>query len=124
MTTVFITLASVAIVLFITSMFMNDRLKDIEEQVEQLSIQAMQDTYLVKKKLNVLEEELLAGDLEKPGAKPFTSHQNFSKPRLEQTIKSMYRGGYSKERIAEETQLSQEDIHSIVSKIEVKGVRQ
>ncbi|WP_173916141.1 hypothetical protein [Halobacillus sp. Marseille-Q1614] len=119
MTTVLITLASVAVILLIASFFMNDRLKDVEDQVEQLSIQAMQDTYQVKKKLNVLEEELLSGDESGLPAKK----QYFSKPRLEQTIQSMYRGGYSKERIAQETQLNVEDVHSIVSQLEVKGVR-
>jgi hypothetical protein len=49
----------VAIVLFVLSFFMNDRLEDLESQLEQFSISTMQDTYQMKKKIKILEEELL-----------------------------------------------------------------
>ncbi|MBY7143370.1 hypothetical protein KFZ56_09970 [Virgibacillus sp. NKC19-3] len=53
----------VAIVLFISSFFMNDKFKDLESQVEQLSISTMQDTYQMKKKINILEEKLRSEDI-------------------------------------------------------------
>ncbi|WP_373892821.1 hypothetical protein ACUL41_08940 [Virgibacillus natechei] len=53
----------VAVVLFILSFFMNDKFKDLESQVEQLSISTMQDTYQMKKKIKILEEELLPEDI-------------------------------------------------------------
>ncbi len=53
----------VAIVLFILSYFMNDRIEEVESQLEQMSITTMQDTYQLKKKIKVLEEELLPSDL-------------------------------------------------------------
>ncbi|MFS0751435.1 hypothetical protein [Oceanobacillus sp. 1P07AA] len=53
----------VAVVLFILSYFMNDRIEEVESQLEQMSITTMQDTYQLKKKIKVLEEELLPGDL-------------------------------------------------------------
>ena len=53
----------VAIVLFILSYFMNDRIEEVESQLEQMSITTMQDTYQLKKKVKVLEEELLPSDL-------------------------------------------------------------
>ncbi|MEW9677929.1 hypothetical protein ABRT01_17545 [Lentibacillus sp. L22] len=56
---VLITLIAVAVVLFILTFFMNDKFADLESQVEQLSISSMQDTYQLKKKIKVLEEELL-----------------------------------------------------------------
>lgn len=49
----------IGIVLFILSFFINDRLEEVESQLEQLSITTMQDTYQLKKKVSVLEEELL-----------------------------------------------------------------
>ncbi|GIO23129.1 hypothetical protein [Oceanobacillus sp. J11TS1] len=49
----------IGIALFILSFFINDRLEEVESQVEQLSITTMQDTYQLKKKVTVLEEELL-----------------------------------------------------------------
>ncbi|MFD1066255.1 hypothetical protein [Oceanobacillus locisalsi] len=49
----------IGIALFILSFFINDRLEEVESQLEQLSITTMQDTYQLKKKVSVLEEELL-----------------------------------------------------------------
>lgn len=58
-----IAVIAVGVVLFILSFFMNDRIEDLESQLEQFSITTMQDTYQMKKKIKVLEEELLTEDL-------------------------------------------------------------
>jgi hypothetical protein len=58
------TIAIIAIALFILSFFLNDRFEKIESELEQLSISTMQDTYQLKKKVKVLEEELLTEDFE------------------------------------------------------------
>lgn len=60
-----ISILIIAVILFVLSFFMNDRLEELENQVEQLSISTMQDTYQMKKKVKILEEELLSGGLEK-----------------------------------------------------------
>lgn len=53
----------IAVLLFVLSFFMNDKFEDLENQIEQLSISTMQDTYQIKKKVKVLEEELLTDDI-------------------------------------------------------------
>ncbi|WP_164216114.1 hypothetical protein [Virgibacillus sp. YIM 98842] len=58
-----IALIAAGVVLFILSFFMNDRIEDLESQLEQFSITTMQDTYQMKKKIKTLEEELLTGEL-------------------------------------------------------------
>ncbi|GAB3795503.1 hypothetical protein [Virgibacillus kimchii] len=58
-----IALIAVGAVLFILSFFMNDRIEDLESQLEQFSITTMQDTYQMKKKIKILEEELLTEEL-------------------------------------------------------------
>ncbi|MFC2948167.1 hypothetical protein [Virgibacillus sediminis] len=58
-----IAIIAVAVVLFVMSFFMNDRFKEMESQLEQLTLTTMQDNYLMKKKLKVLEEELLPQEL-------------------------------------------------------------
>ncbi|MUV39631.1 uncharacterized protein JNUCC1_03515 [Lentibacillus sp. JNUCC-1] len=50
----------VGLVLFIVSFFMNDKMSDIEGQIDQLQITTMQETYQMKKKIKILEEELLS----------------------------------------------------------------
>ncbi|MFC4320778.1 hypothetical protein [Litchfieldia salsa] len=54
-----ITLLGLAIVLLVFSFFKRDSIKDLEEQVEELSMSLIQETYQLKKKISVLEEELL-----------------------------------------------------------------
>jgi low affinity Fe/Cu permease len=58
-----IAIIGVAVILFILSFFMNDRMEDLESQLEQFSITTMQDTYQMKKKIKILEEELLTEEL-------------------------------------------------------------
>lgn len=53
----------VAVVLFILSFFLHDKFADMENQIEQFSITTMQDTYQIKKKIKILEEELLSDDI-------------------------------------------------------------
>ncbi|MFD1363051.1 hypothetical protein [Lentibacillus salinarum] len=52
----------VAVVLLILSFFTNDKIADLESELEQLSISTMQENYQLKKKVNILEEELLTDD--------------------------------------------------------------
>ena len=63
MLTVIITIIVIAVVLFILSLFMEDKTAHLESEVEQLSITTMQETYQLKKKVKVLEEELLPENL-------------------------------------------------------------
>ncbi|WP_249871091.1 hypothetical protein [Oceanobacillus saliphilus] len=58
-----ITIIIVAVVLFVLSYFMNDRMEELENQLEQFSITTMQDTYQMKKKIKILEEELMPEDI-------------------------------------------------------------
>ncbi|GFZ77732.1 hypothetical protein GCM10010978_19130 [Compostibacillus humi] len=58
-----ISIIVIAIVLFVLSYFVNDRFEQLEGQVEQLSISMMQDTYQIKKKLKLLEEEVLPEEM-------------------------------------------------------------
>ncbi|WP_405101182.1 hypothetical protein [Oceanobacillus sp. FSL H7-0719] len=54
-----ITILAIGVILFVLSYFMNDRLEEVENQLEQFSITTMQDSYQMKKKIKILEEELL-----------------------------------------------------------------
>ncbi|CDQ39648.1 MULTISPECIES: hypothetical protein [Virgibacillus] len=57
-----ISIIVMGIVLLAISFFMNDRIEEVESQLEQFSITTMQDTYQMKKKIKILEEELLTED--------------------------------------------------------------
>src|SRR5690606_19078050 len=49
----------VSIILIVVSFFLPDHTKELSDDVEQLSIQMYQESFQIKKRLKVLEEELL-----------------------------------------------------------------
>ncbi|WLR46263.1 hypothetical protein LC065_11730 [Halobacillus litoralis] len=121
---VFGTLTAVALGLFILSYFMNDRMKELENQVEQVNMTMMQSNYQLKKKMKILEEELLAEDLSqeimKQPPKKKEAPQSLS---LLDTVLSMYQKGYKTHYIAKQTNLSEYDVHSMIQQQKSGGVR-
>ncbi|GGB29293.1 hypothetical protein F3157_00060 [Virgibacillus dakarensis] len=108
---VLITLIAVAVVLFVLTFFMNDKFDDLESQFEQFSISTMQDTYQLKKKIKILEEELLAEDM----ANDIQPQQRMGiKPLLIQKVHALHEQGYSTETIAKQTELNSSDIKAIL----------
>lgn len=55
-----ITLLCIAILLFLVSFIKKDSLTNIEKSIDELSLQHMQDVYQLKKRIRILEEELLS----------------------------------------------------------------
>lgn len=60
-----IVLLSISILLFFFSFFQRDRTKEVEKQVENFSISLMQEIMKLKKRVNILEEELMIMDYDK-----------------------------------------------------------
>ncbi|WP_312092176.1 hypothetical protein [Niallia sp.] len=59
---VMLVILGISLFLLILSFFLRDPIKDLREEIDQLSIQQVQELYKIKKKLKVLEEELLIGE--------------------------------------------------------------
>ncbi|MGM8365137.1 hypothetical protein ACLIBG_06570 [Virgibacillus sp. W0181] len=110
MLNVIIALIAVAIVMFILSFFMNDKFQQLETQLEQFSISTMQDTYQMKKKIKILEEELLTDDVTVGTISPNIKN----KPLLIQKVYHLNQQGYSTEDISRQTELSEHDIQAIL----------
>ena len=113
MTYVLITLISVAVVLIILSFFMNDKFSELEKQLEQFSISAMQDTYQMKKKIKILEEELLSENISETILP--TNGTNNNKPLVIQKVYHLQQQGYSTDEIAGQTGLNNNDVHTILN---------
>ncbi|WP_237458377.1 hypothetical protein [Pontibacillus yanchengensis] len=120
-----LTLFGVAFALYVLSFALKDRFNDLEEQVEQLSMTTMQESYQLKKKMRILEEELLVDDVTTTmftGARPqykqktsesqanTTSTSETHQPPLVQKVLHMYEKGYTTNEIAQETSLKEHDI--------------
>lgn len=109
---VLITLISVAVVLIIISFFMNDQFGELEKQIEQFSISTMQDTYQIKKKIKILEEELLAENISETVMPTNPALKN--KPLVIQKIYHLYQQGYSIAEIAKQTDLNDSDVQAVL----------
>jgi|SRR5699024_6557138 len=105
------TLFAVGVVLLIISFFMSDRFSELESEFEQFSISTMQDTYQMKKKIEILEEELLTdGNL----TSNLLKHTD-SEPRVIQRVIQLHEQGLSVVDIAHRTKLSNYDIQTIIT---------
>lgn len=60
-----IALLAFAILLLVLSFFKRNKQDELEQQIEQLSLQMMQENYKIKKQLAVLEEEIIGHPLHK-----------------------------------------------------------
>ncbi len=105
-----VALLVVGIVLLIISFFSQDKFKQIENQIEQLSLSTLQDSYQTKKKLKVLEEELLPNQID------FGDFKKKSSPIFDR-VESMYEEGYSIAQISQATQLSEYDVEMLINQL-------
>lgn len=110
---IFVSVVVIALILLVVSSFMDDRIEQLEEQFEQFSISTMQDTYQMKKKIKILEEELLTENIIQ------TENNNIppalqDKPLLLQKVYHLHQHGYSHEDIAQQTNLERHDVQTIL----------
>lgn len=108
-----IVLFSISILLFIISFFMNDPVKSVKEELDQLSIQMLQDTYQLKKKVRILEEELLVPETNIP--EPVGRKTN---DIIKKQVTLLHMQGLSIEQIAKQSALTEEEVYSIIQENE------
>ncbi|WP_100406802.1 hypothetical protein [Bacillus solitudinis] len=106
-----IILISVAILLFILSIFQKDRTKEVERQMENFSITLMQEIYQLKKKIRILEEELLIGHQPLPKS----SHsRSTTKQQLLEDVVRLYNEDFTIEEIALKTTLTTMEVEGLL----------
>lgn len=110
---IFVSVVAIGLILFAVSFFMDDRVQQLEDQLEQFSIATMQDTYQMKKKIKILEEELLTESFETKDTTNIPSALR-NKPLLMQKVYHLHQHGYSHEDIARQTDLDSHDIQTIL----------
>ncbi|MRG86594.1 hypothetical protein [Salinibacillus xinjiangensis] len=112
-----ITLVVVGIILFILSFFTNDKFKDLEDQIEDVSISTLQETYRLKNKMKVLEEELLVSDSVSSDLDIPTPSSDEKQPPVYDQIKKLHDVGFSIDQIANSTALKVHDVRAILQQI-------
>ncbi|KIL79710.1 hypothetical protein [Bacillus badius] len=110
-------LAAAGIVFLLLSFFVKDRSRLLEKEVEDLSLQFLQETYQLKKKIKVLEEELLIGppvtSLQKTAAADETAA--VVNEILKNQVISLYYQGVKLEDIARQSSLSLSQVRQILT---------
>ncbi|BDG46514.1 MULTISPECIES: hypothetical protein [Parageobacillus] len=107
-----IALLGLSLFLFFISFFAKDDVKQIEEQLDQLTLSFAQETYQLKKRLQVLEEELLIRHESPPHIAP--AHDNDRSAFTKNRVFTLYKQGLSYEQIARETALTTEEVRMIL----------
>lgn len=124
---VLISLLSFSILLLIISFFQKDPVQVLRDEMDQISIQQMQEMYQIKKKIKILEEELLVQDEEMSPAVSHSVIRNNPKREIHEIIKnqvwSLAQQGLSIDQISLQSSLSYEDVRSILLEYGSKGVQ-
>lgn len=111
----FIGLVSFSILLLVISFFQRDRYRDIEKDIEELSMNVLQEHYQLKKRIRVLEEELMVD-----GDAPLKRTPPVRKP-IHEVVKNqviaLYQQGIPVEQIAKQSALSKAEVKQLISKL-------
>ncbi|CEE02036.1 MULTISPECIES: hypothetical protein [Bacillaceae] len=108
-------LMAIAIILIVVSFFLPDRTKELSNEVEQLSIQMYQENFQIKKRLKILEEELLIpGDMDKN-----PSQAKNPNPIIVGQVRLLHEQGLTVEQIAKQSALSEDEVKQILETIKV-----
>lgn len=108
-------LLGVSILLFIISFFIKDPYKDLKNELDQFSMQQIQEIYQLKRKIKILEEELLIDDREFQAS---STPQQAQKKEIHAIIKNqvwtLAQQGVSIDQIAIQSSLSIDDVQTII----------
>lgn len=101
----------IAVLLIVASFVMPDYSKQVKEDVDQLSIQLYQETYQIKKRLKVLEEELLIPNNDLSLNKQSSKKVN---PIIVNQVHLLNEQGLSVDQIAKQSALTIEEVNEIL----------
>ncbi|MGD6847221.1 helix-turn-helix domain-containing protein [Rossellomorea aquimaris] len=112
----FIGLVSFSILLLVISFFQRDRYRDIEKDIEELSMNVLQEHYQLKKRMRVLEEELMVnGDAPLQRTSPV---RNPIHEVVKNQVIALYQQGIPVEQIAKQSALSKSEVQQLISKLQ------
>ncbi|MBS8264906.1 hypothetical protein DYI25_10685 [Mesobacillus boroniphilus] len=110
-----------AALLFAISFFMKDPYKELREEIDQLTIQQIQDLYQIKKKLKVLEEELLVNDTNLEKHSSFNTGKKQIHDIIKNQVWSLAQQGMDINQIAKQSSLTNQEVQEIINEFVDKG---
>ncbi|NHM30315.1 hypothetical protein [Neobacillus terrae] len=127
MAAIMLGLLGFSIILFIISFFQRDTYKSLKDEFDQFTMQQVQENYLLKKKLKVLEEELLVNDIEAPSV-PLRFKEEGSRNQkreihdiIKNQVLALAQQGKPIEQIAQQSSLSINEVYAILKELSEWG---
>jgi len=115
MNTLFISLFGISILLMILSFFLKDPYKQLREEIDEINMQQLQEMYQIKKKLKILEEELLVNDIElSPPLSKIDSNHTMVHEIIKNQVRSLAGQGTPIEQIARQSSLPVKEVQAIL----------
>lgn len=121
---IFVGLLGFSILLFILSFFLKDPYKQLRAEIDENAMNQIQEIYMIKKKIKLLEEELLLDDASfQPGTKLSSNLvPNYAPPapkkEIHEIIKnqvwSLAQQDVSIDQIAKQASLTKEEVEAIL----------
>jgi Mor family transcriptional regulator len=118
---IIISLFVLAALLFAISFLLKDPYKELREEIDQLTIQQIQDLYQIKKKLKVLEEELLVSDTTLEKQSSFNTGKKQIHDIIKNQVWSLAQQGMDINQIAKQSSLTNQEVQEIINEFVDKG---
>ncbi|MGD7043973.1 hypothetical protein [Jeotgalibacillus proteolyticus] len=118
MQTAALIVAGIVILLLVLSFFIKDRSKSNEQEIEDLSMNLYQEISQLKKRIKVLEEELMVDTKFIPSKKAPSAPKTVQKKPINEIIVnqvlSLHKQGVSTDQIITLSSLPKEEVQSII----------
>ncbi|WP_442594935.1 helix-turn-helix domain-containing protein [Neobacillus sp. D3-1R] len=118
MSTIMLGLLALAVILILLSFFLKDPYDALKEEMDQMTLQQAQEMYQIKKKISVLEEELLMDDFnhQPRGYKePTVSQPMVVHDIIKNQVFALAQQGKTIDQIARQSSLSPESVLRILN---------
>src|ERR1700719_5054428 len=115
-------LVGLSLVLLLISIFQKDRYKELREEVDQFTLQQVQELYKLKKKIKILEEELLLGDdYFSTTADPVNKSRREIHEIIKNQVWALAQQGKPIEQIASQSSLAAKEVYAILKEYADRG---
>lgn len=105
-----------SLILFVISFFLKDPSTEIRNELDQFMMQQVQEMYQIKRKIKILEEELLIDDSDfKPNFAKAPTYKKEIHAIIKNQVWSLSQQGVSLDQIARQSSLSKEDVYNIIN---------
>lgn len=123
MGTIMLGLLGFSLLLLLFSFFRRDPYKELKEEIDQLNFQQVQEVYQMKKKIKILEEELLITDDDLSTTKiPVMRKQREIHDIIKNQVWALAQQGKPIEQIAAQSSLSVDEVYAILKENTNRGL--